>query len=254
MTPNSSEAPARLRTLGDAALTVELGTGIEDATHARVLGLKAAVEAARGQGAFAGVIECVASFASLTVHFDPAQTDAQALSHALLAQARADHAVAVQGRCWRLPACFAPDCAPDLAALAARKGLSEDEVVRLFTGAMFRVYAIGFLPGFPYMGGLPEALSVPRHETPRVQVPAGSVATALGMCAIYPYASPGGWWLLGRTPLVLFDPAREASPALLRAGDIVRWQPISRAAFDALETEGRRGGLDPDRFLLPEAA
>lgn len=218
------------------------------------MGLKAALEAQAGQGAFAGILECVASFASLTVHFDPDEADAEALAQALEALSRADLAVRVTGRAWRLPACFEGEFAPDLAALAQLKGLSEAEVVAALTGARFRVYAIGFQPGFPYMGGLPEALNVPRLETPRLEVPARSVAIALGMCAIYPYVSPGGWWLLGRTPLTLFDPAREAAPALLRAGDSVTWQAVSRADFERLEAEQARGTLDPARFLAAEAA
>jgi len=241
--------PARLLPLGDSALTLELGRSIETETHERVLGVAAALEALKGEPALAGVEEWVSSFCALTVHFDPDVTDAEALGHLLLALAARGTRASIAGLEWVLPACFDEEFAPDLDALAARKGMSPQAVIDTLLGATFRVYTIGFLPGFPYMGGLPEALQVPRLATPRTEVPARSIAVAGGMCAIYPFKSPGGWRLIGRTPLNLFDPAREAEPALLAAGDTVQWQRIDAARFAALEAEADAGTLDPQQFL-----
>jgi inhibitor of KinA len=251
---NSSAASGmsdpRLRTVGDGALTVDFGSVIDADLHARVMGLAGALEALSGrEPALDGVEEVMASFSSLTVHFDPDVTDAAALETLLLALARRGERITLQGRHWLLPVCFAEEFAPDLAGLSALKGLSQEAIVALLTGATFRVYTIGFLPGFPYMGGLPEALHVPRLTTPRAEVPPRSIAIAGAMCAAYPWASPGGWHLVGRTPLRLFDGANAARPALLAAGDSVRWQAVSREAFAALEARDAAGALDPAEFL-----
>jgi inhibitor of KinA len=132
-----------------------------------------------------------------------------------------------------VPVCYDEDLAPDLRDVARHVGLSADEVVRLHAGATYVVRFLGFSPGFPYLAGLPERLAMPRLERPRVRVPAGSVAIAGGQAGVYPQATPGGWRVVGRTPLRLFDADREP-PALLRMGDLVRFVPVPRARFDAL--------------------
>jgi inhibitor of KinA len=122
-------------------------------------------------------------------------------------------------------------------------------------GSTFRVYMLGFQPGFPYMGGLPAALEMPRRATPRSVVPERSLAVAGRMCAVYPWRSPGGWHLLGRTPLALFDAARSVEPAWLRAGDEVRWAAVDRAAFDVLERSPAAGTVRREAWLdAPGAA
>lgn len=243
------DSALRLLPLGDSAFTLEFGRAINDDTHARVMGVMQALDALKGTAPLAGVEEWMASFASLTVHFDPDITDAEALGTRLLALAQRGERVSVEGQHWCLPVCFDADLAPDLAPLAALKQLSETEVIALLTGARFKVYTIGFLPGFPYMGGLPEALQVPRLSTPRTDVPARSIAIAGAMCAAYPWLSPGGWHLVGRTPVSLFDARNEARPALLAAGDSVRWRAVSRAEFTAIEAQDAAGTLDTARFI-----
>ena len=239
----------QVRPLSDTALTVVFGTEVDPQVHAQVMGLARQLEALRDAPALAGVSEWIASFTALTVYFDPDVADVAALEAELARLAGAGAKAILAGRVWTLPACFENDYAPDLADLARLQGLSEEAVVSQFLAARYRVYTIGFLPGFPYMGGLPEALQVPRLTTPRTEVPARSIAVAGSMCAIYPFKSPGGWRLIGRTPLNLFDPAREAEPALLAAGDTVRWQRIDAARFAALEAEADAGTLDPRQFL-----
>jgi inhibitor of KinA len=132
-----------------------------------------------------------------------------------------------------IPVCYDREFGPDLADVAAATGLAVDEVVRRHTGSDHRVLMIGFAPGFPYLGGLDAALVVPRRGSPRARVEAGSVAVANGQTAIYPFATPGGWNVLGRTPLRLFDPLREPA-SLLQAGDRVRFVSISAGEFQRI--------------------
>lgn len=249
--PGAMAAP-RLLPLGDAAWTVEYGRQIDPALNARVMGLAAAVAAGRAHDALlAAVTDLVPTFRSLTVHFDPLAADAQALGARLLALAASAPALQRPGRQWRLPVCFDAEFGPDMARVCEWRGLSPAQVIGLLEATPCRVYTIGFLPGFAYMGGLPEALEVPRLPAPRPRVPAQTLALAAGMVGVYPWESPGGWNLLGRTPVPLFSPADAAQPALLAAGDAVRWQAVDRATHDRLAAEIARG-LPRSHFLLAE--
>ena len=136
-------------------------------------------------------------------------------------------------RLWQIPVCCAGEFAPDLAEVARLTGLACAEVVRLHSSVRYHVYMLGFLPGFPYMGDLPPELALPRRADPRVRVPAGSIAIATTLTAVYPYQSPGGWHLIGATPIRFFDPARDP-PSLLAAGDAVLFEPIDPDAFAAI--------------------
>lgn len=235
----------RLLALGDAAWTVEFGDAIDPALYARVQGLAAALAAARADAAaatpWAAIVDVVPTFRSLSVYFDPWRVDAQVLGDELLRLARGSGVAERAGRQWLIPVCFDADFAPDLDALAQAKGLTRDAVVALMCEATFQVYMIGFMPGFPYMGGLPKVLEVPRLSSPRKAVPARSLAVAGAMCAVYPWQSPGGWHLLGRTPLPMFSASDEQAPALLASGDRVRWQAIDRARYDAIEAAVEAG-------------
>lgn len=246
--PAQIPEPARLLPLGDGALTLELGKTIAPETHERVLAVAAALHAMSHEPALAGVEEWVSSFCALTVHFDPDTTDAEALGALLLALASRGTRASLAGLEWVLPACFDAEFAPDLDALAQRKGMTPQAVIDTLLGASFRVYTIGFLPGFPYLGGLPEALQVPRLASPRAAVPAKSIAVAGAMCAVYPWLSPGGWHLLGRTPVPMFDPRQSARPALLAPGDRLRWHAVDRATYDAISAQAEAGTLDRMTF------
>ncbi|MFC5300829.1 5-oxoprolinase subunit PxpB [Azospira restricta] len=253
MTAQTLHPRPRLLPLGDSAWTVEFGDDIAPEIHARVLGFAAALAAAQQDGTLARELECVPAFRSLTVHFDPARVDHAALAERLLAIAGDSGSLQASGAAWRIPVCFDAEFAPDLAAVAESKGLTPDAVVRLMTETEFTVYMLGFLPGFPYLGGLPAALDMPRLATPRKVVPARSIAIAGRTCAAYPWQSPGGWRLMGRTPVHLFDPARSARPALLAPGDRVRWQAVDRDAYAAIEARCARGDFDPDELRAREA-
>lgn len=248
----TSETP-RLLALGDSAWTVEFGTTIDAALNARVMALADRVEHLRGMDPdFATVTDVVPTFRSLTLHFDPLNTATEALGQRLLALADSASVAVHSGRSWCLPVCFDPAFAPDLPGLAQARHLSERDVIDRLLGAEFRVYMIGFLPGFPYMGGLPAELAVPRLSTPRQRVPANSLAVTGQMCAVYPWESPGGWNLLGRTPLALFDLAHTEQPAMLSAGDKVRWRAIPREEYDRLADLARSGQLARESFLEQE--
>ncbi|GHU07363.1 allophanate hydrolase [Betaproteobacteria bacterium] len=243
----------RLLPLGDTAWTVEFGNRIDPALHGRVLGLLLEVlERTRTEEAFAGIVDTVPTFRSLTVCYDPLKCDGERLGEALLSLARTTGAVQRDGRHWRLPVCFDSDFAPDLDDLAQTKGLTREAVIELLLATTFRVYMIAFMPGFPYMGGLPEALEMPRLKSPRKAVPARSFAIAGAMCAVYPWESPGGWRLLGRTPIPLFSARDEHSPSLLSSGDRVSWRAVERNEYTELEAAALAGNLQRASLLVEE--
>lgn len=254
--PHASLPAPQVWPLGDCALTVDFGVPevqtLSPQAHGRVLGFCQQLASLQAQGSLPGVIEWLPAFQAVTVYFDPDQVDPDSLAARLAQLAQAGHSARAQGRRWALPVCFDPEFAPDLADLAQARGLSPARVVALMSSTPFTVYMLGFLPGFPYLGGLPAECEMPRLATPRSVVPARSLAVAGGMCAVYPWASPGGWRLLGRTPLPLFDLRRGKTPALLAPGDQVRWVPVERAEYLALEAAAEAGTLDLTRFIHQE--
>jgi inhibitor of KinA len=247
-------AQPRLLALGDGAVTVQFGTAVSLQAHALVMGFLKALDDAVKLGQVDGVVEWVPAYASVTVRVDDASDAAATLRDAkLLALAQAAIPLTASGRSWQLPVCFDDDFAPDLAALAASRGLRSGDVVAQLLATPLRVYMLGFVPGFPFMGDLPPILNVPRLNSPRRAVPLRSVGLAVGMACIYPWVSPGGWHLVGRTPVHVFD-VREAEPTLLRAGDQVRWRRVDRSTFDALEQQANDGTLSRPSMLLGAAS
>jgi KipI family sensor histidine kinase inhibitor len=245
----------RLLALGDAAWTLEFGSDISTITNARVTDLADRVARLRQtEPLFAAVTDVVPTFRSLTVHFDPLTADAEHLGARLLALGQQGGHLLREGHHWRLPVCFEPDFAPDLPRLAEARGLTESEVTKKLLDAVFRVYVIGFQPGFPYMGGLPPELAMPRLASPRQRVPAHSLAVAGEMCAVYPWDSPGGWNLLGRTPVQLFDLRCTEHPAMLAVGDRVRWYAVPLAEYERLHRLGLAGQLPRETFLEAQGA
>jgi inhibitor of KinA len=226
----------RFLSAGDTALVVEFGDTIDRARSDRVLRLAATVRAAQ----LPGVVETVPTYRSLMVHYDPLATDSVSLVERLGQMLDDGKADARQVKLWRIPACYDACHAPDLADVAERTGLGTDEVVRLHSGTRFHVYMVGFVPGYPYMGDLPEALMLPRRPDPRIRVPPGSIAIASAMTAIYPLESPGGWHLIGTTPIRLFNPQWQR-PVLLSPGDAVSFEPVSAAEFDVIRADSDAG-------------
>ena len=215
--------PPMIRHLGDRGLLVELGRGIDPAVNRRVKQLHRIIARERPHG----VVETVPAYASLLVVFDPLQASPEALKRHIIGLCDFEDAGPTEDRTViEIPVVYGGEAGPDLDAVAAHHGLSREDVIGLHTGTVYRVYMIGFTPGFPYMGELPEALDTPRRDTPRTHIPKGSVAIAQRQTGIYPAVSPGGWQIIGCTPVALFDPRKE-TPSFLTMGDAVRFTPIT---------------------------
>lgn len=211
-----------LKPLGDSALLVTFGNKMDLRLNQRVHALAALLDSAP----LAGIRETVPAYATLLVHYDPlALTYAQAADWVRGGLERAESAVTRKPRLVEVPTRYGGASGPDLEAVAASRALSAADVIRVHSGREYLVYMMGFTPGFPYMGKLDEAIVTPRLETPRTLVRAGTVAIAGAQTGIYPLDSPGGWRLIGWSPLTLFDPAGE-SPFLFAPGDTVRFIPM----------------------------
>lgn len=219
----------RFLAAGERAFVVEFGERVDRSLSEAVLRLDALLRREPPRG----LIETVPTFRSLMVHYDPLLTGRAELEGAIRGLIGRGERPAGAAKLWRVPVCYEGAFAPDLDAVAARLGLCAAEVVGLHSATRFHVYMLGFQPGFPYLGDLPERLSLPRRADPRLRVPAGSVSIALTLSTIYPYQSPGGWHLIGTTPVRLFDAARP-QPALLTPGDGVLFEPITPAQFAAI--------------------
>ena len=216
----------RFLSAGDRALIVEFGDRVDRALSDDVLGLDASL---RSSG-LPGVVETVPTFRSLMVYYNPLVTNRADLERAIAGLLDRRSGPRKGATLWRLPICYDGEFAPDLAEVAQRARLALSDVVALHSAVRYHVYMLGFLPGFPYMGDLPPQLALPRRADPRLRVPAGSVSIATTLTAIYPYESPGGWHLIGTTPIRLFDPARPC-PALLAPGDRVQFEPVDSVSF-----------------------
>jgi inhibitor of KinA len=223
-------AVLRFLPAGDLALSVEVGDDISVDVNTRVRALEYLIQ----QKGVPGVVETVPSFRALLVYYDPCVTSYAALCDVLRAlAAQTESATLPPPRQVEIPCCYDdPELGFDLAGAAARLGITTDALVRLHAGADYLVYFIGFTPGLPYMD-LPAPLTIARLDTPRTKTPPGSVSIGGTQCCIYPSDSPGGFWVIGRTPLALYDPAA-ADPTLLRAGDRVRFRPIDRGEFERI--------------------
>jgi len=206
--------------LGDRVISVSMGEGISDTLSSLVVARSSAIRAA----GIIGVTDVVASYSALAVHYDPLVIGYSDLSERispLLASRDLPEHAAAQPALHTIEVTYDGE---DIADVAARTGLTVDDVIAIHTAREYRVYVIGFVPGFAYLGTLDERLALPRRESPRKRVPAGSVAIADRQTGIYPSSSPGGWNLIGTTSAILFDPDRE-QPALFNAGDRVRFEP-----------------------------
>jgi KipI family sensor histidine kinase inhibitor len=243
--------PARLLPCGDTALAVELGDRVDRRVSALVLALAERLRAA----AVAGVVEAVPTFRSLLIHYDPLTVSQAELKERLAPLLSGLRAADSSGRHWRIPVCYHEIVAPDLAEVAGRTGLSAAQVVEAHSAVTYHVYMMGFLPGHPYMGDLPSELVLPRRDSPRTVVPAGSVSIATTLTAVYPLESPGGWHLIGRTPALLWDRRRER-PTMLAAGDHVRFQPVSLGEHETLAARSAAGEwrLEPESGLKDHSA
>ncbi len=222
--------------MGEAALVVQFGDVISPEIFSRVQALSCLLE----QHPFPGFVEQVPAFTTVTVYYNPKEhklsvggsTPFQQVAR--LVKGLLEHLPApfelTAPEIKRIPVCYGGDFGPDLQFVAQTNGLTPEEVVALHTQAEYLVYMIGFAPGFPYLGGMNERIAAPRKASPRASIPAGSVGIAGNQTGIYPLETPGGWQLIGRTPVPLFNP-NAASPSLLKAGDVIKFYPITASEF-----------------------
>lgn len=223
----------KLTVVGEDALMLYLGTTADERTSALVNAAVSVIETALGED----LVDLIPSYASILIVYDPLSTRrGQMLRRVRQAVEGLNVARLPEGRCVRLPVLYSNGVGPDMQALADRANLSVDSVIDIHASTEYRVYAIGFAPGFAYLGQVDERIAAPRLSTPRTRVPRGAVGIADRQTAVYPAESPGGWNLIGLCPVTLFDPDREpAMPVVV--GDRVRFEPVSQERF--LELGGK---------------
>jgi len=218
----------RFCTAGDTAILIELGAGIDRTINRAVMALNTRIS----QAGLEGLVETVPTFRSVLISYDPLKTSGAAVREKI--QSMIDEPVSQmkqETRLWRLPVCYdGEDFAPDLADVSARTGLKTDDVISRHLEGTYHVYMLGTYPGYGFMGDVDPALSLPRRTNPRLRVPAGSVAITGKLTGIYPLEAPGGWNIIGRSPVRLFDPTWPV-PALLRPGDRVQLERVELQRF-----------------------
>jgi KipI family sensor histidine kinase inhibitor len=220
----------RVEPASDSALFISFADVISPAVNRRVISLFNAIRRLRDTR----IHNLHPAYSSLLIDFDPLRLTHKELEN-LLAPflAESDSPNSETARAIEIPVCYEPEFAPDIAAVSERSRLTATQVVEMHSAADYSVYFLGFSPGFAYLGGLPDQIRVPRLATPRKHVHAGSVGIAGAQTGIYPHDSQGGWQLIGRTPLRMFDVSAER-PSRLQPGDRVRFRPIDRAEFKSL--------------------
>lgn len=235
------------RPSGDTGLTVVLGERVDEPTRARVLRWREAIDHA----GLPGVTETVPTYTSVLLHYDPLRTSQSALIDAVQALDGDEVDTAMtRPRRWTFPFCAdGPEHAPDLGLVAEQTGLREAAVLDALEAAEQVVYMLGFAPGQPYLGDLPEDLSLPRRSNPIASVPAGSILTATAKTVIYPMANPTGWHVIGHCPVPLFD-AAASDPVLLAPGDTVRFTHVSSSVHSRISAGLQAGEIDPRRDMV----
>lgn len=234
--PDARSAPPRLLPCGDAALAVEFGDVVDAGLNARVLALDAALAAEP----IPGVVETTPTYRSLLLHLDPLTVDRAALEGRIAGLCASLRPAAATPRRWRVPVVYGADHGVDLDDLAARHAMTPARLIDCHAGAVYRVYMIGFMPGFAYLGGLDPRLATPRRAEPRLVTPAQSVSIGGAQTAIATVACPSGWHLIGRTPARGFMPGRD--PAFLyEAGDEIVFEPVDASRWEAMDRAAAAG-------------
>jgi inhibitor of KinA len=226
----------RISALGDSAVVIDVGEDVGEAAHARVKAVVRVLESARPNA----LIEYIPAFTNVSVLYDALKaTYDEFESHIKTALGSLSEATeSSEGRLVEVPVCYGGEFGPDLDYVSSEASLAPDEVIAIHSEPIYLVYMIGFAPGFPYMGGMSGRIATGRRDSPRARIPAGSVGIAGRQTGIYSIESPGGWQLIGRTPLRLFRPEKD-EPSLLRAGDRVRFTVIGPEEFRELSSLGR---------------
>ncbi|MBM7868415.1 5-oxoprolinase subunit PxpB [Heliomicrobium gestii] len=233
----TKEHKVRLLPMGDSCWLVQFDQEISPEINGKVHALAATL----AQGQQRWLREIVPTYCALAVYYDPLQIDA----HDVECYLWAELSLLKEGRhtlslTWEVPVLYGGEWGPDLAPLALRSGMKPDEVIALHAGKTYHLYMLGFVPGFCYLGKVPARIAAPRHAKPRKAVPAGSIGIAGEQTGIYPIEAPGGWQIIGRTPVTLYDPRWEP-PALMRPGDRVRFRPIDLTTYHIWSQKSKSG-------------
>jgi KipI family sensor histidine kinase inhibitor len=232
--------PPRCLAAGDCAVTVELADEISPEINARVRALSSAL----AEQQLPAILDIVPTYRSLLVNFDPLRLDIGELESRILALVAASVVPDSTRRIVQIPVLYGGEYGPDLEFVARHAGLTPAEVATIHAGTDYLVYMMGFNTGFPYLGGMSPRIAAPRLEAPRTRIPAGSVGIAQQQTGIYPVDSPGGWQIIGRSPVRLFDPNREP-PVAIEAGDFIRFVPVDGAEYERLEELVRSDRYQP---------
>ena len=239
----------RYLSCGDTAFTVEFGNQISPKINGQVMALHAAIGAEKTSGGLPGLIETVPTMRSLMVTYDPLATSRAELQPRIEALVARGLSAGMKSRRVTIPCCYDdPEFAPDLKEVAERTKKTPEQVIAAHLASPFTVYVLGFMPGLAYIAGLEKSLYLPRRNQPRVRVPRSSVAIAMDMTTIYPFESPGGWHLIGRTPLWMFDQRRE-QPVFLAPGDSLSFQRVDRKTYDRIARDVEAGTLDWSKLV-----
>lgn len=227
---------------GDNGIVVEAGCSISKETHYRVQGLLSVLETEKAL--LEEIQEIVPTYTTLLIFYDPIRISYEELVVKLISYEKTIKPTSLTAaEVIHVPVLYGGDMGPDLITVAEYNKLSTDEVVATHTSSEYLIYMLGFTPGFPYLGGMAETIATPRLEQPRERIPAGSVGIAGGQTGIYPIDSPGGWQIIGRTPLKLFDPYR--LPAVLfKAGQYIRFEPISLEEYISIEASVKNNSYE----------
>jgi KipI family sensor histidine kinase inhibitor len=224
---------------------VEFSDGIEMEANLRLQNLRRRLDDMRVRG----IVEFVPTYRSLSIHHDPIKLPRERLEQVISgALGGLEGAAASQKRVLVMPVAYGGEFGPDMANVSEHTGLGEDEIIKRHTARDCYCYMLGFTPGFGYLGGLDETLATPRLKTPRTLIPAGSVGIAGSQTGAYSIDSPGGWQLIGRTPLKLFNPEDSENPTLIDAGDWIRFRGITKEEFEDIRAKIAGGAYSPERM------
>lgn len=222
---------------GDSALTVEFSNKMSQSVNRIIRFVSLSLDKSKTKG----IIECVPTFCSLTVYYNPLKITAKKIEktiETIIASYKEE--TAEKKHVFVLPVCYQGEFAPDIDFVCKHSALSRQEVINIHCGTDYLIYMLGFLPGFPYLGGLDKRIATPRLDTPRTIIPPGAVGIGGEQTGVYPLASPGGWRLIGRTPVKLYDPNR-AEPILYSAGDYIRFRSVDVSEYNLILSEVNSG-------------
>ncbi len=222
---------------GDSSLLIEFGNEINEEINRKITTI---VQLMRDQQ-IEGVVDVIPAFCSLLINYDPRIVSFEKMQRRMHALVKMDlKGGAGRKRIFEIPVCYGGEYGPDIGTIASHGGLTEKEVIEIHSSRDYLIYMLGFLPGFCYLGGLDERIHTPRLANPRVKINAGSVGIGGSQTGIYPLDSPGGWQLMGMTPVKTYDPSREV-PILLEAGDYIRFVPVDEAEYRQIKDLVERG-------------